>query len=559
MNLLQKIHKQFSEFLKKEFDQVLPFTPSTEHKRGASRDFTFDLNTDPENKFGDLSTNAAMLLAKELGRSPREIATQIIQNFKDPNISKMEIAGPGFLNFFLTDQAFITLLDELHSEKENFFKSLDQFDQKKYNYNIEFLSANPTGPIHLGNGRGGIIGDVLGNVLKFLGHKVTKEYYINDAGSQIEKLGQALKIRCEQELEMNSELPEDSYHGEYLVDLAKELIKKYEKSILSKPNEFFTEYAKNAILTQIKNTLIEYGIFYDEWFSEKSLHENGQVSKDIADLTKAGHTYEKDGAVWFKSTEFGDDKDRVLLRANGEPTYVAADIAYMKNKVERGANYLIMILGHDHHSFAQRLKGLQKALGLEKYPFDIILYQLVRMKLGEKQLRMSKRSGSAITLQDVIETVGKDVARFFYLNKKADAQLEFDLDLALKKSEENPVFYIQYAYVRAKSILARTQQENLELDYKFAQHMQDDEKALLKHIIKLRSILETIERSHQPHLLANYVIELATNFHSYYNKNRIVGLEDTNLAKARLLLIDQIKACLKLCFDLLGISAPEKM
>src|SRR3990167_5452566 len=288
MNLINKIYQEFHNFIAQEFNiKELPH-------------FTFELNTNPENVFGDTSSNIAMLLAKELKKSPKDIANQIIEKFKNKFINKVELAGPGFLNFFLTNEAFTQLLKELEEFKEEFFKN----NGKKFSYNIEFLSANPTGPIHLGNGRGGIIGDVLGNVLNFLGHKVTKEYYINDAGSQIQQLGNSLKIRCEQELEMNSELPEDSYHGEYLVDLAKELIKKYEKSILSKPNEFFTEYAKNAILTQIKNTLIEYGIFYDEWFSEKSLHENGQVSKDIADLTKAGHTYEKDGAVWFKSTEF---------------------------------------------------------------------------------------------------------------------------------------------------------------------------------------------------------------------------------------------------------------
>jgi arginyl-tRNA synthetase len=542
MNLLNKIHNDFATFISNQFSSQLIH-------------FTFDINSELDNKFGDISTNAAMLLAKLLKKAPKEIATQIIQKFSNKYIEKIEIAGPGFINFFLTNEAFIELLNELNRDQVAFFST----ETKKCNYNIEFLSANPTGPIHLGNGRGGIIGDVLGNILKFLGNRVTKEYYINDAGSQIDKLGRTLKIRCEQELGLDSELPEDSYHGEYLVEIAKNLVKENGKDTLNKSDSFFADYAKDTILNQIKNTLIEYGIYYDEWFSEKSLHESGEVLKSIKDLTKSGYTYEKEGATWFKSTEFGDDKDRVLLRANGEPTYVAADIAYMKNKVERGADYMIMILGHDHHSFVQRLKGLQKAIGLEKYPLEILLYQLVRMKIGEKQLRMSKRSGSAITLQDVIDTVGKDVARFFYLNKKAEAQLEFDLDLALKKTDENPVFYIQYAYVRTNSILKRAQSEELVIDYKYAQYIQEDEKSLLKHIAKLQSVLETIERTHQPHLLANYVIDLATNFHSYYNKNRIVGLEDKNLAKARLLLIEQIKACLKLCFNLLGISTPEKM
>ena len=543
MNLFNKLYQEFKSFLNQEFQiKELPH-------------FTFELNTNSENIFGDISSNIAMLLAKELKKSPKDIANQIIEKFKNRFINRIELAGPGFLNFFLTNEAFTELLRELMESKEEFFKN----NNKKFNYNIEFLSANPTGPIHLGNGRGGIIGDVLGNVLDFLGHKVTKEYYINDAGSQIQKLGNSFKIRCEQAIGMDSVLPEESYHGEYLVDLAQEYIKENGKSGLDKPDDFFAEYAKNKILEQIKNTLIEYGIFYDEWFSEKSLHESGLVSKSIKQLEKDGFTYESEGAIWFKSTQFGDDKDRVLLRANGEPTYVAADIAYMKSKIERGANFMIMMLGHDHHSFAQRLKGLQKAINLDQYPFEIILYQLVRMKIGEKQLRMSKRSGSAITLEDVINNVGKDVARFFYLNKKADAQLEFDLDLALKNTDENPLFYIQYAYVRSKSILEKALQEGFKIDSKYAEYLEDDEKSLLKSIIKLQEILNTIERSHQTHLLANYVIELATNFHSFYNKNRIIGLDDHNLAMARLLIVDQINRCLKLCFKLLGISAPEKM
>lgn len=543
MNLLNDLYKDFVSYLEKNYSI------------DSNTNFTFDLNTSADNKFGDISSNIAMILSKGLKKAPREVATEISQDFKNSHVQKIEIAGPGFLNFFLTDDFFTKLLNQLDRFKETFFKN----ESKKHSYNIEFLSANPTGPIHLGNGRGGIIGDVLGNVLKFLENKVTKEYYVNDAGAQILKLGNAFKVRCGQALGLESELPEDSYHGEYLIDLAQEYINQAGPDALKQSDEFFADYAKNKILEQIKNTLIDYGIIYDKWFSEKSLHASGQVLESIKDLTKNGFTYEKEGAVWFKSTDFGDDKDRVLIKADGETTYVAADIAYMKNKVERGADYMIMTLGHDHHGFVQRLHGLQKAIKLDQYPLEVILYQLVKMKMGSKQLRMSKRAGSGVTLQDVIETVGKDVARFFYLNKKADSPLEFDLELALKETDENPVFYIQYAYVRAKSILEKAAQEGLNVDYEYAKYINDDEKALLKHIANLQSILATIERSHQTHLLANYVIELATNFHSYYNRNRIVGIENKNLALARLLIVDQIKNSLKVCFDLLGISAPDKM
>jgi len=550
MILIENLKKEFNHFLQKAFalneDQLKPIE--------------FTLNIDETKKdFGDINSNAALILARELKKNPKEVATAITSQFKNKYIEKIEIAGPGFINLFLTHEAYIDLLKELYELKDNFFKSDDQ-QTKNTHYSVEFVSANPTGPLHFGHGRGGIIGDVLGNVLKFLNYQVTKEFYINDAGNQIKKLGESFKIRCQQQLGINVEIPEDGYHGEYLAELAKQCIKEYSKEILNKPDEFFENYARNYCLEQIQKTLTDYGIHYDVWFSEKSLHESGQIKAAIDKLTKYGYTYEKDGAIWFKSTEFGDDKDRVVIKSDGELTYVAADIAYMINKIERGANYLIMVLGQDHHSYAVRLEGIRQALKLQA-PIDIILYQLVKMKEGEQLLRMSKRAGRIITLRDIIDTVGKDVARFFYLNRKADAQLEFDLDLALKRTEENPVFYVQYAYVRTRAILdkAKLEKELDNISLKDISNIGPEEYYLIKKIVSLKTLLETISKGYQTHLLSYYLIELATIFHRYYYNNRIIEMQNIQKSRARLLMTIVLKDTFETCLNLLGISAPEKM
>lgn len=543
MNLLEKIKNKISKIAQSKFS--LENAP----------DFSFELNTDKDNQFGDISTNIAMILAKQVKKNPREVAA-IISSEHIEFVEKIEIAGPGFINLFLSKKAFENLVQELHTQKEDFFKNKTN---QKYNYNIEFVSANPTGPIHLGNGRGGIIGDVLATVLKFLNNQVTKEYYINDAGNQINKLGMSFKIRCEQQLGKNIELPEDAYHGEYLIEMAQELIKAKGEQVIKNNEEYFADYAKNEIIKYLKETLSMYGIEYDVWFSEKSLHTSGDIKKSIQYLSKQGYTFEADGALWFKSTMFGDDKDRVLIKSDGEFTYTAADIAYMQNKIERGANYMIMTLGHDHHSFAQRLHGLHQAIGLKEYPLDVILYQLVNMKFGNEQVKMSKRSGNAVTLREVIETVGKDVARFFYLNKNADSQLEFDLELALKQNDENPVFYIQYALVRAKGILRKCTQEGYNPNYKKLNNLSENENNLIKKIITLKEILSAIEKTHQTYLLANFTLELSSLFHKYYNQNRILGLDNKEEIESKLCIVQEFVNTLELCLKLMGLSTPEKM
>jgi arginyl-tRNA synthetase len=520
----------------------------------------FILNVDPhKQEFGDLNANAAMVIGKKLGRNPREVAQELVDSFKHPLIEDVDIAGPGFINAWLTRAAVQQLAVELYEQKEAFFKL--EKDTSKYHYSIEFISANPTGPLHLGHGRGGIIGDVLGNVLRFLGHQVTSEFYINDAGKQIERLGQSFKIRLEQIAGMEVSIPEDGYHGTYLVELAKECFAQFGSSALKKPDSFFADYAKEKLLEQQKKTLQEYGIIFDVWFSEKTLHESGAIDKALAQLQKDGFLYEHEGALWFASTRFGDDKDRVVRKSSGELTYVAAEIAYLRSKLDRGFNRLVMVLGHDHHSYVARMQAVLKAFGYEQSPLEVVLYQLVTMKMSGKLVQMSKRAGTMVTLDEVIHEVGTDVARFFYLNRKADAQLEFDLDLALKKTEENPVYYIQYAYVRTNSLRAKAQEEaHLKAtDAVDSNILGRDEALLIKKMASLKEVLAVIAHNHQTHLLTYYIMELADIFHRYYAHHRIIDLNDVPTSKGRLLLVDLVNHCFATVLELLEITRPEKM
>ena len=550
MNIIEQLQSSFTQYLAKTF--------ALSHENTLNCPLV--LNTDEsKQQFGDLNSNAAMILAKQLGKSPRAIAEMICSEFKDASIQKIEIAGPGFLNFFLTQDALATLSQDLIKHPTSFF--MPPADHKQRSILVEFVSANPTGPLHFGHGRGGIIGDVLSKVLAFLGHKVTKEFYINDAGAQIQKLGNSLFIRCQQAAGLEVPLPEDAYHGSYLQDIAADLFKEHGEKILEKPLHFFEQYAKEIMLDRLKHTLTTYGITFDVWFSEKTLHDSGHIQEALDILQRNGHLYEQEGALWFRSTTFGDDKDRVVKKADGTYTYVAADIAYMRNKIGRSNNELVMTLGHDHHSYVVRLQALLQALGLaESNTLTVILYQLVKIKESGIMVRMSKRAGNIITLDDVITEVGTDVARFFYLNRKADAQLEFDLELATKKSDDNPVYYIQYAYVRTKSILEKALDAGFTQPLDHAMHtVGPDEALIIKKIASLKQILHDISTHFQTHVLAYYAVELAQLFSKYYAKHRIVDPGNVQTSYDRLILVSLVKNTLELCFDLMGISKPDRM
>jgi len=549
MNIIHEIKKEILKIAKDNFGLSKELESSIQ----------IVLNTDrPSETFGDLNCNVAMILAKLLKKAPMSVAEEIAQKLSDEKyIEKAEAAKPGFMNLYLTKSAWAEISKSISDEKEDFFKLPKDAPKKKYL--VEFVSANPTGPLHLGHGRGGIIGDVLGNVLKFLGHKADKEFLINDAGNQMKKLSESLKVRCQQELGRKVEFPDDGYAGEYMIDLARKCIEHYGEKVLDQDLSFFEEYAKEQILEMQKHTLDEYGIHFDKWFSETRLHKDGSVDKAIKVLHDKDFVYEKEDALWFKSTEFGDDKDRVIRKRDGFYTYIAPDIAYHKEKYDRGYDVLINILGQDHHGYVNRLKATMEAMGYDPETLQCVLYQLVRITHAGEVVRMSKRAGTFEKLSDVIEEVGKNVARFFYLNKKASAHLEFDMSVATKKTEENPVYYIQYAYVRTKSLLNKAS-ENTELkNIEISTDLSQDEINVLKKICSLEEVLRVIEQSYQTHMLSYYAIELAKTFHNYYARNKIIDANNIEQSKTRLFLVQLVRNTLGICLDLLGLSKPEKM
>jgi arginyl-tRNA synthetase len=549
INSIDQIKNQFFSFLTTNF----PITNQDLERV----DFTLNID-DSKQQFGDISTNAAMLLTKTIKQSPVQIANFIKENFKTEKISKIEIAGPGFINLYLTPATYQAILQELVVQKESFFKP-NQINPQ--NYCIEYVSANPTGPLHFGHGRGGIIGDTLSKILKFMGHHVNREFYINDAGNQMNNLGLTLQARCKQALGIAAELPEEGYKGEYMLEIAQECLTENGPSVIENDVKFFAKYAETKLLARIQKTLKDYGIEFDTWFSEKTLHESGAITHAIEKLKQAGYIFEQDNALWFKSTEFGDDKDRVLKKSNGELTYAAADIAYMLSKVERGANHLVMILGQDHHSYAVRVEGFRQALNLGQTKLDVILYQLVSLTASGEAVRMSKRAGKFVTLHDIIDEVGKDVARFFFLNRKADSHLDFNLDLALNKTEENPVYYIQYAYVRIKGILRKTSeyQELQNVNANDAKYVGENEHQIIKKMIYLKDLLQNIARTHQTHQLTYYALELARMFHGYYSNCKVLDLENIEQSRMRILLLQELEQTLKLVLQLLGLEQPERM
>lgn len=547
MNSFENLKHDFLHFLKNNL--------ALEQELLAS--IQFDINADEQKAaFGDICSNVAMVCAKQLKQNPRAVAQNIIQNFSHPLLEKIEIAGPGFLNFYMKDAWFTNLAQEMHHNQAQFFATKPQHATKIH---IEFVSANPTGPMHVGHGRNGILGDVLARTLDFLGYTVHKEFYINDAGAQITKLGNSFKIRCLQQLGQSVELPEDAYHGHYLVELAEHCVAQFGSNLLQEHNQFFENYAKEHLLQLLQTTLESYGIIFDEWFSEKMLHDHGKVTESLEKLVATGHTYELDGALWLRSTTFGDDKDRVLRKANGELTYVAADVAYLLDKLERGHDELIMVLGHDHHSYKVRLKAILASFGINPDRLTVILYQLVHIVKDGQPVKMSKRSGNMVTLEEIVQEVGKDVARFFFLFRKADAELTFDINLALSQSNENPVYYIQYAHVRTISVQRKAIEAGISVDGFKLSELSFDEKMLLKKLYELKTLLPQVVQNHQIHLIAHYSYQVAHLFHAYYNQNRIIDLENMPMTQHRLAMINLVQLNLKTAMFIMGIVPMEKM
>lgn len=517
-----------------------------------------------EKAHGDYATNAAMMLAKPAKLPPRKIAEIILNNVKEKEfLDKVEIAGPGFINFYLSKSWLGEVLRTIEEQGDKYGEIPLGNGQS---IQIEYVSANPTGPVHVGHGRGAAVGSVLAKIMIKAGYQVTQEHYTNDAGNQMNNCGKSVFARYQQLLGKTIEFPEDGYHGDYIYDVAKAFLEqegdKYLNSSLEEALPVFREFALKVLSAKLKEDLAAFGVEFDVWFSERTLHQAGEIEKTTQYLKERGQIYEKDGALWLKSTDFGDDKDRVVIRENGIPTYLAADIAYHKNKFERGFDKVINIWGADHHGYIQRMKAAVQCLGYRGEQLEVMIMQLVTYLRNGQQVAMSKRTGEFVTLREVVEEIGKDAARYFYIMRNPNSPMEFDLELAKEKSSENPVYYIQYAHARICSILRQANDRGItvpsanEIDLNsFSQEVELD---LIKKLAAFPLELEESARDKEPHRIARYTFELAGLFHAFYNSCRILGEED-RIMIARFNLARSTGQVLRNALDILGLSAPERM
>ncbi len=514
---------------------------------------------------GDFSTNAAMLLTKALRKSPRDIAAAICENMPaEPLVERTEVAGPGFINFYLNPDWIYGTLSDIETRGADFGRVEDGAGKKVM---VEFVSANPTGPMHMGNARGGAIGDSLAALLDMAGWDVSREFYLNDAGAQIEKFGMSLEARFLQILTGKEDFPEDGYQGADITELAQQYIDENGSALLEKESterrRTLVEYALPKNIDKMQKDLAKYRISYDTWFRESSLYASGEVGETIALLGEKGLTYEKEDAIWFKSTLFGAEKDDVLVRANGIPTYFAADIAYHRNKLAgRGFDKAINIWGADHHGHIARMKGAMEALGIDPERLHVITMQLVRLVEKGEVVRMSKRTGKMITLSDLLDEIGVDAARFFFNLRQAGSHFEFDLGLAVEQSNDNPVFYVQYAYARICSILRLLAEEGKEVR-PFAEIQpsllaDEHERALIKKLADFPEEIRVAAASLEPSRITRYAMDTAALFHSFYNACH-VRTEDAALTAARLSLVEATRVVLGNALRMLAVTAPEKM
>ncbi|MHB1420923.1 MAG: arginine--tRNA ligase [Bacillota bacterium] len=525
----------------------------------------FVIEVPREKNHGHFATNLAMLLTREAKLPPRKIAEIIIQHLNREGtwIKEMGIAGPGFINFILTHEWLYDVLPPVISLDGRY--GCSQIGQGK-KVQVEFVSANPTGLLHMGNARGAALGDAYANLLEAAGYQVTREFYINDAGNQIENFGKSLEARYLQLLGMDVPFPDEGYHGQDLVETIQHLVSRdgdrYVQVESALRREFLVKFALQEKMEEIRKVLEAFGIQYDVWFSEQSLHDTGAVEKAIGILQDKGFIYEREGALWFKSALFGDEKDEVVVRSNGIPTYFAADIAYHLNKFERGFDWIIDVWGADHHGHVARMKGAMAALGYNPDALQVVLMQLVRLFQGGEILRMSKRTGQYITLSELVEEVGVDAARYFIIMRSADSHLDFDLDLAKAQSAENPVFYVQYAHARICSILRQAAETGLKVpepgSIAPALLAEEAELELIRKIAELPGVVSGAALTLEPHRLTRYAHELASQFHSFYTNCRVL-IDQEDLRDARLVLVDAARISLRNVLHLIGVTAPEKM
>lgn len=562
---MSQIVKKAEEQLKQTvIDAVNAAVKSGELPEADVPQFIIEKPSDKKN--GDFSSNIAMAGARAYHMAPRAIAEAIVKNLdlKNTFIEKTEIAGPGFINFYFSNKYYNEILRDIVKSGENYGRS-DFGEGKKIL--VEFVSANPTGPMHIGNARGGAIGDCLASVLDAAGYYVQREFYVNDAGNQIEKFATSLEVRYLNLCGQNIEMPEDAYHGEDITVHAKNFYDingdKYANTSSEERRKALVDYALPLNIQGLEDDLKKYRIVYDKWFKESALHNDGSVKKVIDALKEKGVTYEQDGALWFKASEYGNDKDIVLIRANGIPTYIVPDIAYHYNKlVTRGYDKAIDVLGADHHGYIPRMKAALTALGVDADRLDPVIMQMVRLVRDGETVKLSKRSGKAITLNTLLDEVPIDAARFLFNLREPNSHCDFDLDLAIKNSSENPVYYVQYAHARICSIIKKAQAEGIEIgeptDETLSKLSSNEERELISFMSGLTDEIITAAKNYDPARITHYVIELATLFHKFYNAHRVVS-EDEGLTKARLYLCTAVKNTIKNILVMLKVSVPESM
>lgn len=526
----------------------------------------FTIETPADRTNGDLASNVAMVSARAFKKAPRAIAEAITKyiELEGTNLDRFEIAGPGFINFFYGKQFYTSVIREIEEKGADYGKS--DFGQGK-RILVEFVSANPTGPMHIGNARGGALGDSLASVLSAAGYDVSREFYVNDAGNQIEKFATSLEIRYLQIYKDDIELPEDAYHGQDIIDHAKNFAEingdKYVNAESSERRKALVDFALPKNIQGLENDLLKYRIKYDRWFRESTLHQSGAVKNIVELLKEKGHTYEQDGAIWFKATEFGADKDFVLVRSNGIPTYVVPDIAYHYDKlVTRGFDKAIDVLGADHHGYVPRLKAALTALGVDASRLDAVLMQMVRLVRNGEIVKASKRSGKAITLVTLLEEVPIDAARFFFNLREPNSHFDFDLDLAIEQSSQNPVYYVQYAHARICNIIKGLAESGITqracTDEELALLTAPEEIELINKLASLTGEIITSAKTYDPARVTHYVYETATLFHKFYNACRVKG-EDESLMQARLALCVATKTVIENVLTMFKITAPESM
>lgn len=526
----------------------------------------FNTEIPADSKNGDVSTNAAMVCARPFRNNPRKIAEAIVSkiDLNGSYFARCEVAGPGFINFFYSPEWYATVVAAVLEQKEKYGET-DLGTGKSVL--VEFVSANPTGPMHIGNARGGAIGDCLASVLEKAGYKVAREFYINDAGNQIEKFKTSLEVRYLQIYKPKTELPEDAYQGQDIIDHASAFNEiygdKYVNADSEERRQALCDFALPNNIQKLHDDLGKYRIQYDKWFNESTLHKDGSVQRVIEQLKASGHTYEKDGALWFKTTDFGDEKDRVLVRENGVPTYLVPDIAYHYNKLAvRKFDKAVDIFGADHHGYIARIKASMTALGVDADRLDIVIMQMVNLVRNGEKYKLSKRSGKAITLSTLLDEIPIDAARFFFNLREPNSHFDFDLDLAVSQTSQNPVYYVQYAHARICSVLKKMNDEGIEvkrLDKAALSVLTaPEEQEMIKHLATLPNVINEAAKAYDPAKVTKYVIDLATMYHKFYNNCRIMG-EDESIMQARLSLSLAVKQVIKNILDMLKITCPESM